>query len=377
MYWNIFSKRVLISLRDINGLVWTWVFPIVLATMFYATFSFLDTVGQFRRFPLGVVDDEAYRQDTAFKAALGSVSGEDEMFELNVFKSAENADSALKDGDIEGYILAGNPPKLIVAADGINQTIAKGFLDQYLQVKESVATILENDPEAAAQISALLEPIGYTKEISLAKNPPTNRVNYFYALLAMICMYGGFQGMATVTYLQANLSPLGARRTLSPTSRWRLAFSDLLGGITVHFLCLITVVLYIIFVLGTDFGSKLWLVLFTCLAGSILGVVFGAFVGVTSKLKEQAKIALLITFTMVCCFLSGLMMSGINYIVAEKAPVISLLNPAARITDAFYCLYYYDTYERYFMNIGILLAMTLILFVTTSFFLRRQRYESI
>ena len=152
---------------------------------------------------------------------------------------------------------------------------------------------------------------------------------------------------------------------------------DLLGAITVHFCCLLFTVAYIIFVLGTDFGSKLWLVLLTCLAGSLLGVAFGAIVSVASKPKEQAKVAILISVTMVCCFLSGLMVSGINYTVAQKAPAVAWLNPAARITDAFYCLYYYDTYERYLLNIGIILAMAFVMFAVTSIFVRRQRYESI
>jgi ABC-2 type transport system permease protein len=152
---------------------------------------------------------------------------------------------------------------------------------------------------------------------------------------------------------------------------------DLLGGIAVHFLCLIFLVLYMIFVLRTDFGTQLWLVLLTCLAGSVLGVSFGAAVGVSNKLKEQAKVAILISVSMVCAFLSGLMVGGMNYIVHERAPIVSWLNPAARITDAFYSLYYYDTYDRYLLNLGIVAGMTVCLLAVTAVFVRRQRYDSI
>ena len=377
MFWNIYGKRVLCSLRSKEILIWTWIFPTILSTMFYFTFSSLDTAGQLRTFPIGVLDDEMYRQDEAFRLALESASGEGGLFELTVFTGTAAADVALENGGIEGYILAGEIPALFVTGDGINQTIVKGFLDRYLQTRNSIGLILSQNPGAAQDLPMLLTPVNYTEEISLSQNPPTNIVTFFYALLAMICLYGGFQGLTTVSFLQANLSPLGARRTLAPTGRFRLTVYDLLGGVTVHFVCVVTAVAYMIFVLGTDFGDKLWLVLLTCLVGSMLGVAFGAMVSVTSKLKEQAKIAILICFTMVTCFLSGLMVGGINYIVAEKAPIIAWLNPAARITDAFYCLYYYDTYERYFLNIGIILAMTLVMFIVTSVFLRRQCYESI
>jgi len=377
MFWNIYGKRVLRSFRDRDSLIWTWIFPILLATMFFATFGSLDTMGMLDRFPLGVVNDEAYRLDAAFRSALESVSGEDGLFELIVIEDADAADAMLENGGVEGYILAGEIPVLVIAGDGINQTIAKGFLDRYIQTGSSVLMILANDPAAAANLPAMLSQVDYTREISLSKNPPSNRLNYFYALLAMVCMYGGFQGLASVTYLQANLSALGARRTVAPAVRWRMIVYDLLGGITVHVIFLFTVVAYITFVLGTSFGSQFGVVLLTCFACSMLGVAFGAMVSAVSRLKEQVKIAILITVSMVCSFLSGLMTSGINYTIAEKAPFIAFINPAARITDAFYCLYYYDNYERYLVNIGIIAGMAAAMFLTTAVFLRRQRYESI
>ena len=377
MFLSIYGKRLLSCLRDKELLIWTWIFPIVLSTLFYATFSNLDTVGLLSIFPLGVVDDEAYRQDAMFRSALESVSGEDGLFVLNVFSGVEEADTALENGDIDGYILAGEKPLLVVADDGITQTIAKGFLDRYLQTKSSVALILAQNPGAAQDLPALLTYADFTEEISLTQNPPSNKVSYFYALLALACLYGGFQGQYTVTYLQANLSALGARRTLAPIRRFRLYIYDLMAGITIQVLGMITVVLYITLVLRIDFGSKLGLVLLTCLIGSILGVAFGAMISAVSKMKEMAKTAILVAFTMVCSFLSGLMVGGINYIIAERAPVVSWLNPAARISDAFYALYYYDTYERYLLNIGIILAMAIAMFLVTAIFLRRQSYESI
>ena len=69
--------------------------------------------------------------------------------------------------------------------------------------------------------------------------------------------------------------------------------------------------------------------------------------------------------------------TGINYAVEKSAPIVSLLNPAARIADAFYCLYYYDTYQKYFWNIGILLIMSAAMMGLATLFLRRQKYESL
>jgi len=354
----------------------------MLATLFSVTLSAVDTAGRLHEIPLGVINNEAYRQDISLQSALESVSGENDsrLFDVTLLSNTADADALLEKGEIDGYILIddmADEPILAVGGDGLNQTIARSFLDQYLQTKNAVETVISNNPEAMGDLPVLLNPINYTEEISLSGNPPTAKVNFFYALLAMICLYGGFQGLTTVSLMQANLSPLGARRTMSPAGRFKLVAYDLLGGITVHFCCLLFTLIYIIFILRADFGSKLGLVLLTCLMGSIFGVAFGAMVSVTSKLKNQAKVAILICVTMVCCFLSGLMVQGINYIVAQKAPIVAWLNPAARITDAFYCLYYYDNYDKYFLNIGIILIMTLVMFTVTAVFVRRQRYESI
>ncbi|MCL2663292.1 MAG: ABC transporter permease [Oscillospiraceae bacterium] len=377
MFRNIYGKRILFSLRDRSTMIWTLIFPLVLGTLFFAVFGGIDTSGLLETSPLGVVNDEAFRQDEAFKVALESVSGEDGLFELHIFENTSDADSALENGDITGYVIAGDIPTLIITSDGISQTIAKSFLDRFIQTRSSIIHVIATNPAAAADLPALLAPVTFTEEITLSNNPPSNVLNYFYALFAMVSMYGGFQGLNTVVYLQANMSALGARRTVSPAKRWKLVLYDLLGGLTIQFACLVILVAYLSLVLGIDFGSQVGLILLTCLAGSMLGVSFGAMVSVSSKFKENAKVAILISVSMLSVFLSGLMVGGINYIIAQRAPIVAWINPAARITDAFYSLYFYDTYGHFFLNIGIVFGMSVIMFIITAVFLRRQRYESI
>jgi len=356
----------------------------ILATLFFAVFGGIDTAGILSTFPLGVLNDEAFRQDTALRTAIESVSqttesasGEDGLFELHMFSSTAEADSALESGEIKGYIIAGEIPALVVTEDGIEQTIAKAFLDRFIQTRNSIEYIIQANPGAAANISTLIAQVDYTEQITLSHNPPSNILNYFYALLAMVSMYGGFQGLNSVIYLQANMSPLGARRTLSPAKRWKMIAYDLLGGLTIQFVCLVITVAYMNFVLGVSFGRQVGMVILTCFAGSMLGVSFGAMVSAVSKMKVSIKIGILIVASMVCVFLAGLMVGGINYIIAERAPIAAWINPAARITDAFYSLYFYDTYDRFFLNIGIVFGMSVIMFLVTAVFLRRHRYESI
>ena len=53
------------------------------------------------------------------------------------------------------------------------------------------------------------------------------------------------------------------------------------------------------------------------------------------------------------------------------------INPAALISDAFYCINVYDDMSRYYRNLFTLAVMSIIL-VTASFLLiRRESYDSI
>jgi len=379
MFWNIYSKRVLCYLRNRDTIIWTWLFPLLLSTLFYAVFTNIDTVGQFRDIPIGVIDNEAYKRNISFRTALEAASGGDgdALFDPVFVSGTEEADALLKNGDIEGYIVMDGSPLLIVSDNGINQTIIKSFLDRYLQIRGAIEQLITQNPDIATRLPALINIMDYTEEITLSKNPPTDKVNYFYALLAMVCMYGGFHGLITATQSQANLSPLGERKTIAPVGRFRMIAYDLLGGVTIQYLSLLMVVAYIRFALGISFGSKLLPLLTTCLVGCVMGVSFGAMITAAFKLKEQAKVAILVSVSMICCFLSGMMVAGVNYAISEKYPVIAWLNPAARITDALYCLYYFDTYDRFFLNIGAISIMAAAMLAVTSIFIRRQRYDNI
>ena len=81
--------------------------------------------------------------------------------------------------------------------------------------------------------------------------------------------------------------------------------------------------------------------------------------------------------TMISCFLSGLMIADMKSIISQHCPVVNKLNPAALISDLFYCLSIYDDYSRYISVTATLLIMT-VLFTAGGFLLtRRKKYASI
>lgn len=95
------------------------------------------------------------------------------------------------------------------------------------------------------------------------------------------------------------------------------------------------------------------------------------------KSSENIKIGIIIAFTMLGSFFSGMMGITMKYIIDTNVPIINQVNPASMITDGFYSLYYYDTLDRYFLNIEGLIVFSAIMMILSWFSLRRQKYDSI
>lgn len=385
MFWNIYRKYLLRALRSREMVIWTLLFPILLATLFHFALGSLEEQGSFETIPVAVVEDSALDGEIYLKSMLeGLGTGEEPMLDIAWVSEMEEADGLLKEEEIEGYILIeGNAPKLYVKENGISQTLLKNMLDRYLQIKEAVMQIAVKNPGAALKmVSEASNGIWDSseeliQELPLSGRKPSATANYYYALLAMVCLYGGFHGLVVVEGLQANLSPQGARNRLSPGNRYKLFCASYLGALTIQVLCVTVSLCYMQFVLKVSFGTQFGYALGAVLAGSMAGISFGSLVGLPSKWKGGVKSGVMVGISMICCFFAGLMINGINYLIEENLPVLAMVNPAARISDTFYCLYYYEDHTRYFQNIGILLLMTILFLGICVVFTRREQYESI
>jgi ABC-2 type transport system permease protein len=291
----------------------------------------------------------------------------------------ENAGQLLDDNKIVGYIDVGQEIKLVVKSSGLDQSIIKSFLDSYRQTSSAVTSMITANP--AVVQGGLLSDIGsrqdFTKQVSGNSAKPDSVLNYFYSLIAMACLYGAFWGMREVTDIQANLSTRAARINMAPVHKLKVFLSSISAALVLNFAELLVLLAFLHFGLKIDFGQKTGFVLLTTFIGSIAGISLGALVSAIVKKNEGLKVAVVLGVTMLGSFLSGMMYQDIKYIVAQNVPVLSYLNPVNLLTDAFYALYYYDTYSRYFLNIGILGLIILLFGTVTYLIIRRQKYASL
>jgi ABC-2 type transport system permease protein len=362
-------------LRDKQTVFWTLIFPIVLAVLFNFAFSNLSVAEDFIKIKVGIVDNEELRGNPAFVEVVDAVP---ELLDPTYTTEAE-AEKFLDEGKIKGYIHFNDGMNFIVKESGIYQTIVKGFLDDFTQTTSTITTVINENPNAVQDglIESVSERTDYLEAVSASASEPNTVVNYFYALIAMACLYGSFSGLKEVTALQGNLSYQGARMNMTPMHKAKMILASMGAAITFQLAVVSALILFLIFVLKIDFGNQIGYIALTGVVSSITGVTFGTFISSTNRKSEGVKVGILIGTSMLMSFLSGMMYDKMKYIINSKAPILGYLNPANLITDSFYALYYYDTHSRFFLNIGLLCGYSILFGVITYLSLRRQKYASI
>jgi len=378
LFKHIILYRLKILVRQKDMIFWLLVFPMIMATLFRFTFANIGAASEFQPIDVAVVDADETVDDTAFLEVLSELSkGEDRLFNSQTADEA-GAKALMEDGKIDGYILLGEQKQLIVSQSGIEQSIIKSFMDQYIQSFSAIERIASTNPESMPQvIEALQSHESFIYEIPISRAEPDMTLIYFYSLLAMASFFGGTLGMSEVNAIQANLSMQAARICVAPVHKLKLFLYNYMVACFVHFMILMALLSYLIFVLSIDFGDRVGFVILTIFIATIVGVSFGAFISSLIKGSENVKGAIIIGLTNLLAFLAGMMSAEIKHIVTYYVPILAYINPVNLITDAFYSLYFFDTYTRFIYNIIGLVVFAVIFCTATYFVIRRQKYASI
>lgn len=377
MFLHILKYELKGGLRSKDLIIWLILFPILLGTVFKVGFgSIYEKTEKFSSIPVAVVEES---ENPAFRQVLENIQSADKPFLKVSFADKEKAEKLLDDGDAEGIIFSGEELRLTVKEKGLRETMLKSFIEQY-SVREKIAMdAINTAPEKAQEVISALtsETVSSCTEIPVTQGNPDVYAQYFYNLIAMVAIFGCITGMTVTVRRQADLSALGARSCCSPVPKSISVLASLAGSFVLQTVCMLICVTFLAFVLKVDFGDRLWLVYPTAVLGGILGVSFGFFVGSVARVSEKVKTAILMTTSMLLCFLSGLMMGNMKSVVAEKAPWFNNINPVAVISDSFYCLNIYEDYDRYITKLITMFVITAIFIILGILSSRRKKYASI
>lgn len=397
MFLHNFKYTLKVLFKNKMLIFWTFAFPLILGTFFKMAFSNIEKNEQLDIIDIAIVSNESFDKNTILKESFKELSNPENnkrLFDTS-YVNEQEAKTLLENDEIIGYLIITDKIDIIVKSNGINETIFKYVTDEITQysylldlvIDEKIKGISTNDIEKSYNLEEMYAKI-YQEVNTLVANNQANikdisshHLSYtmieFYTLIAMACLYGGILGMVAINQNLANMSNKGKRIAVSPTSKISLVISSSLASYITQLIGLASLFLYTIFVLDVDYGSNLPSIILLTLTGALAGLSLGIVVACIFKTNDNAKTGILISFTMLGCFLSGMMGITMKYIVDKNIPLVNKLNPANMITDGFYSLYYYDTLDRFYFNIFSLVIFSLIMLIISISSLRRQKYDSI
>lgn len=394
MFYHNFKYAFKTLFRDKMLIFWTFAFPIILGTFFNMAFSNIENSEKLDIISIAIVEKEENKIMKQAFETLSDEENEDRLFQTQ-YVTEEKAKELLDSDEITGYlVLLKEEPKVVIKSNGINETILKYVTEEIMQNTEMMSDIMEKRVRDAMQgypegiynmpnMENIYEDVMKMLEDNQVefKNISNSNLSYtmieFYTLIAMTCLYCGTLGMTAVNHNLANMGNVGKRTSITPTSKGKIIFSSLLASYLTQLIGLAILFAYTIFVLKVDYGTNLPMIILLSLTGSLAGLSLGVAVATLIKANENTKIGILIAVTMLGCFLSGMMGITMKYMIDKNVPIVNLVNPVSMITDGFYALYYYDTLDRYFLNIVSLLIFSGIMILLSINGLRKQKYEAL
>lgn len=377
MFWHVFVNQFKIILRRKEMLFWVILIPVILATFFNLAFSNLTSQEKFKSFDIAIVESENYQNDKNFQALINQLStGKNKIINYEIVNE-KKALEKLNSNKITAYLDYQEKIEIVVNDSNTNVSILKGIVDNYYQTNSIITNILSYRPFLTVE------------EVMAKYNAPTNffenesskntdyTVIYFYSLIGMACLYSASFSMFAINRLEANNGAKGARMTVSSAPKYIMILSSLLASFIIQFLSLLILLAYLIFILKINFGNDINLIMLVCFVGTIVSSMLGIFVSTLFKTSVEKKTGIIISYTMVCSFLAGMMFIDMRYIIADKLPFLANINPVNLITDSLYAIYYYSEPTKVYINLFLLLLFAFILLLLSISSLRRKRYDSI
>lgn len=413
-----FGYTVLAFLREKWLLLWALAFPVILSTLFAVMFAGIEKMELFDAPRVAVVVDDNYYAAPGFAQTMDAISqgtlpasrrdasagtggllaaqaaGDGEGFSVEAREndravlvgvpvvSAQEALALVAEGDVKGYIAVDDEglPCFYYAPGTTNEadsSVVKAVLDAYVHGVAEIELVAREQPLAALNPATYQVFLGQetvsTEQVSVTRSDPHPTVRYYYALLGMAAGMAAQISAMAVGRLRADSSAVGARRSVSGTSPWKLLVVVLGASWTCAFACLAVAYAYMRLVLGIDFGGRDALCLVALAIASFMACMAGGAAGASVR-EPMGLITGLTCFLALFAGLYGEAAMQLADRVAQAAPWFSAINPIWQCARAFYDLLYYDSLEPFAQTCGVLAAMGLV-FLTVAVLQMRRRYE--
>ena len=142
----------------------------------------------------------------------------------------------------------------------------ESFINTYLQ-KESVykTLVADNNYEALQLLTEINSEVNCIKEENLVNDNPDSMISYYFSLIAMAILFGGYFGSKCGREMNANTTNKGLRKCISSVPKVKFIIAEFLATITLHIISLLVLLLYMVLVLRLNIGNQFGYIALTCM----------------------------------------------------------------------------------------------------------------
>ncbi|OUP09540.1 ABC transporter permease [Collinsella sp. An2] len=406
----LIARNVRTSLRNTSIVIWAFLFPLIMATIFMTMFSNFSSSQYASDIPLGVVADARWNAATGLRELVEGLAGEgaaahsseetravesdasekdSPLFALTRYATADDARAAVLAGDVAAYLAvdaAGKPVLYVSPADSgtTSQAIIQLVLDRYLQGEELAANLAEHDPAALASSESaasfarnLADSRAGTVELDILREPPQEMSRYYYALLGYSCIMCTDVAKTLIERTRSGASALGDRCQVSATPPSRQLVAAIAASWLIVMASMLVTIAFLWLVAGVSFGGRVWLTPVACAACALVSCAFGAFIGSLPGANPRVKDALVTICTLALSLPAGLFGEPaveLGNWLTRNMPLLQLINPATQATDAFFALTFYDSLAPFGQALAALVGIAAVLALGAALCMRRTRH---
>ena len=379
MFLHSFKYALKSMLRNKAVIIWTLIFPLALGCIMYVAFgNIYNTDNVFHTLDVAVVRD---KENEAFEELLDALSESEDGEEalLNVtYTDRETAEDDTISGDYVAVIYEDDEITLGVTKSDIPQEIVRSIVEQY---NKSVMLIEDAAAKNPMIIQDLIDELSDSSKEYASNETTTDGstdmyTNYFYAIIAMSCLFGCYAACEFSEKMSLSASELGKRRGVARCSKGLQAISTFFAMWIVQ----VAIEIFSIFffkAIGINMGDKILFMIPIVAAGTAVGNALGTLIGSIPRMSQGPKTGTCTSISMGLCVMADLCANGVKDAIEHSAPIINRFNPAALISDAFYSLNVFDTYDRYLRSIILLAVIAAICLMFSYIILRRDKGASI
>ena len=168
----------------------------------------------------------------------------------------------------------------------------------------------------------------------------------------------------------------GARRDISPGSRWIFVIGGFISNILINIIFNIILLIFIGFVLKLDLFTNIYQSILIIILGNIYGASLGMFLG-SVKVKNLNITAILTGLNILLSSFAGMTGPDLKNKIDYVFPLVNKLNPIALLTNNLYRVNILDTSSHMVLDSSIMLLYTLGLLIGSYLFLRGKQYDSL